>query len=167
MKIKWNKVVCALLVFFALVLSSCEKSNAALLFEATFDDAEALTDWSASAGGRAEVVQGHVKLQALSDCFVFETLESFEVKAGRVYYLSYLGKITPFQIGDPTYCASFLTVKVMQGQQTLVSESFGGAPDWAAKGFSFQVTDNAPIKIRFEVGSYRGVWLDDVQLVRQ
>ncbi len=167
MKIKWNRLLVTILLFLVLALSSCDKTYAAKLFEATFDDAAALAVWSASAGGRAEVVQGHLKLQAISDCFVFESLELFEVKANRVYYLSYLGKITPFQIGDPAFCTSFLTLKVLQNGRTLVSESFGGAPDWTAKGFSFQVTDSAPIQIRFEVGSYRGVWIDDVQLVAQ
>lgn len=162
-----EKFVLTLLVFLVMALCSCDKTNAAMLFEANFDDATALAAWSTSSSGSAEVLQGHVKLQALSDCFVFETLESFEVKSARTYYLSYLGKISPFQIGDPTFCTGFFVVKVMQNGKVVARESFGNAVDWAAKGFSFEVTNNAPIKIRFEIGSFRGVWVDDVRLVAQ
>lgn len=162
-----KKVGFTLLFMLPFASSSCEKANSAVLLEATFDDASALTAWTANRGGRATVSQGHAALQALSDCFVFETVAPIEVKLNRTYYLSYLGKITPFQIGDPTFCNAFLVVRVMQNGQAIVSQSFGGAPDWQAKGFSFNVTDNAPILIRFEIGSYRGVWLDDVQLVVQ
>lgn len=49
-----------------------------------------------------------------------------------------------------------------QGNETVLLEGCDGTESWTEKYFYFQPINDIPIKIEILIGTFRGVWLDDL-----
>jgi hypothetical protein len=56
---------------------------------------------------------------------------------------------------------------LFRGSTNLISESFGQYGLWTQKSYSFEAASSAAVKIKFLVGTTRGAWIDDLELIEQ
>ena len=153
-------------------LISCKKSSSTTdggsgssLFSSTFNASSDLNAWLQSGGGEAVIDSTAVKFQNITGCFRFETANLISVKAGKSYTLKIRGKVNNSQDGDPALCAGDFLVYVTQGSTDLISASFGQFPAWTTNSWSFTVKSSASINIHFLIGTTRGAWIDNLELV--
>lgn len=161
------------LCFSIIVLSfsSCDEDSSdeddgGAIFTSSFDYASDLNLWTQSAGGEAVIEQDHLKLKANSGCFVFETVDFISVEKGKSYTLKFKGKVDPPQIGDPAHCVGYFMVYIVQGSDYLIEDGFGDYPDWTQKSYGFEAPTSAGVRIRFMIGTEKGAWLDDLELIQ-
>jgi len=154
------------------VLSSCKKdtsdnssNSSQVLFSSKFETQNDLSAWSQSAGGQAIIDSSAVKFVNISNCFHFETVNLIPVVKGKSYELKIRGKVNEAIQGDPVYCAGDFIIWVVQGSTNLISQSFGNYPSWTQKSFSFEASTSAPVKIEFLIGTTRGAWIKDLELI--
>jgi hypothetical protein len=136
-----------------------------ILFSSKFETQTDLNSWTQSSGGLAIIDSSAVKFTNITDCFQFETLNLIPVTKGKTYELKLTGKVNPAQSGDPVLCAGNFLIYVIQGSTIIISESFGNYPSWTQKSFSFEATSSASVKIKFLIGTTRGAWIDDLELI--
>jgi hypothetical protein len=160
------------LVGIITVFSSCKKSSSdnstnssQVIFSSKFESQNDLSAWSQSAGGLAIIDSSAVKFTNISDCFHFETVNLIPVEKGKSYELRIRGKVNESIAGDPMLCSGDFIIWVVQGSTNVVSQSFGNYPSWTQKSFSFEALSSASVKIEFLIGTTRGAWIDDLELV--
>jgi hypothetical protein len=164
-------------VFFVILvisafLFSCKKdsdnnstSTPTTIFSSKFDNQEDLSLWTQSAGGQAIIDSSAVMFTNITECFYIETLNLIPVHEGRVYELKLIGKVNPAQPGDPAFCAGNFMINVRQGSTILLNESFGHYTSWTKRSFSFEAETSSSINIKFFIGTTRGAWIDNLELV--
>ena len=150
------------LICFFLAGNGCQKSRGTL-FVSHFDTAADLALWSPSAEGQAEIESNYVKLKAVSGCFQYETANEISVEKDKTYILKFKGKAEPTLLGETGYCANDFMVYVEQGNNNPVGVSFGNFTSWTQKTFSFTATSASPVRIKFLIGTTKGVWLDELE----
>jgi hypothetical protein len=160
-------VVCAIII-----LSGCKKDSSddtnnqpAVLFSSGFDSQADLNAWSQSSGGQAVIDSSAVMFTNITNCFQFETVNLIPVQKGKTYELRITGKVNPAISGDPMLCAGNYLVYIVQGSTNIISESFGNYPSWTVKSYSFEATSSAAVKIKFLIGTTRGVWISDLKFI--
>lgn len=149
------------------MISSCSKDSedgSNIIFSTTFSSQEDIQGWSQSAGGQAIIDSAAVKFTNITDCYHFETINPIPVTSGKTYELHLTGKVNQSQQGDPMLCAGDFIIWVIQGNEKLISQSFGNRPAWTKKSYSFVANSSASVKIEFLIGTTRGVWIDDIEL---
>ena len=154
------------------VLSSCKKNSSdnstdasQVIFSSKFETQNDLNAWNQSVGGQAIIDSSAVKFTNISNCFHFETVNLIPVVKGKSYELRIRGKVNESIQGDPLYCAGDFIIWVVQGSTNIISQSFGNNPVWTQKSFSFEALSSASIKIEFLIGTTRGAWIDDLELI--
>jgi hypothetical protein len=154
------------------VLSSCKKDSTEntsdspkIIFSSGFNSQSDLSFWTQSSGGQALIDSTTVKFTNITECFRFETLNLLPVQKGKIYVLKFKGKVNPAISGDPVFCVGNFMIYIIQGSTQIISESFGNYTSWTQKSYSFEATSSASIKIRFLIGTTRGAWIDDLQLI--
>jgi hypothetical protein len=154
------------------VLSSCKKdssdnstSASTVIFSSKFETQNDLNAWIQSAGGQAIIDSSAVKFTNISNCFHFETVNLIPVVKGKSYELRIRGRVNESIQGDPLYCAGDFIIWVVQGSTNIISQSFGNYPAWTQKSFSFEALTSASVKIEFLIGTTRGAWIDDLELI--
>jgi len=157
-----------IIVFF----SSCKKDSndnssnlMSIIFSSKFDTQNDLSVWSQSSGGQAIIDSSAVKFTNITNCFHFETVNLIPVQSGKSYELHLRGKVNESIQGDPVFCAGDFIVWVVQGNENVISQSFGNYPSWTQKSFSFEAKSSASVKIEFLIGTTRGAWIDDLELI--
>ncbi len=168
------KPLISLLLLFGVVFISdgCKKKSSAsqtaapaALFSSKFENQSDLQAWTASAGGEAVIDNGAVKFQNITSCFQFETASLIPVQQGKTYVLKITGKVNYHVPGDPVLCAGDFLIYVTQEGNNLVSASFGAHPSLTQMAYSFTAATSASINIKFLVGTTRGAWIDNIELV--
>ena len=161
-----------ILIGIITVLSSCKKNasdnstnSSQVIFNSKFETQNDLSAWSQSAGGQAIIDSSAVKFTNISNCFHFETVNLIPVVKGKSYELRIKGKVNESIQGDPVYCAGDFIIWVVQGSTNVISQSFGNYPSWTQKSFSFEALSSASVKIEFLIGTTRGAWIDDLELI--
>lgn len=161
-----------ILIAIITVLSSCKKDTSdnsnnsnQIIFSSKFETQNDLSIWSQSAGGQAILDSSAVKFTNISGCFHFETVNLIPVQKGKSYELRLRGKVIESIQGDPVFCAGDFIVWVVQGNTILIDQSFGNYPSWTQKSFSFEATSSASVKIEFLIGTTRGAWIDDLEVI--
>ena len=165
----------SLLILFCLMalFSSCKKDSdnnsisSNIVFKSTFDTENDLSAWSQSSGGQAIIDSSAVKFTNITNCFHFETINLIPVKSGKSYELHLRGKVNGLIQGDPVFCAGDFIIWVEQGNEHLISQSFGNYPDWTQRSFSFAANSSASVKIEFLIGTTRGAWIDSIELIEK
>jgi hypothetical protein len=154
------------------IISSCKKdsddpsgSSTNVIFSSKFDNQSDLDLWSQSSGGQAIIDSSAVKFTNVTNCFHFETKNLIRVQSGKSYELRLTGKVNESLEGDPMLCAGDFIIWVVQGNENVISQSFGNYPAWTQKAFSFEAKSSASVKIEFLVGTTRGAWIDNLELV--
>jgi hypothetical protein len=161
-----------LLIGSITVLSSCKKeagdntgNSNQIIFSSKFETQNDLSAWSQSAGGQAIIDSSAVKFTNISGCFHFETVNLIPVRKGKSYELQLKGKVNESIQGDPALCSGDFIVWVVQGNTNVISQSFGNYPSWTQKSFSFEAASSTPVKIEFLIGTTRGAWIDNLELI--
>jgi hypothetical protein len=164
-------------IFFSILCTlaantSCKKdsddtsgSSTNVVFSSKFDSQDDLNLWSQSSGGQAIIDSSAVKFTNVTNCFHFETKNLIRVQSGKSYELRLRGKVNESLQGDPMLCAGDFIIWVVQGNENVISQSFGNYPAWTQKAFSFEAKSSASVKIEFLVGTTRGAWIDNLELV--
>jgi hypothetical protein len=160
------------LLFVLAIFSSCKKDSnedtgnaSRVLFTTNFESPNDLLAWSQSAVGKAVIDSNAVKFDSITGCFVFETINLFPIQKGKTYELRVTGKVNPSVSGDPVYCSGNFLVYIVQGDNYLISQSFGNYTSWTQKSFSFEAASSASVGIKFLVGTTRGAWIDSLSLI--
>jgi hypothetical protein len=135
------------------------------VFQTKFDNPEDLNLWSQSAGGVAYINDSSVKFDSITSCFRFETINLIPAQAGKTYELRLTAKVNRSVSGDPSYCVGYFMIHVIQGNEKLISDGFGDYPTWTKKSYSFSTTSGAYLKIYFLIGTTRGAWIDELELI--
>jgi hypothetical protein len=155
-------------------LSSCKKdsndnssSSTNIIFSSKFNNQNDLSAWSQSSGGQAIIDSSAVKFTNIINCFHFETMSLIPVKSGKSYELKIRGKVNESIQGDPMFCSGDFIVWVVQGNENVISQSFGNYPSWTQNSFSFESTSTVSVKIEFLIGTTRGAWIDDLELLEK
>ena len=152
------------------ILYACKKDSTGApitIFSTKFDNQADLNAWTQSVGGKAVIDANSVKFDSITECYHFETLNLIPVQKGKVYELKLTGKVNSSTSGDPGLCAGDFLIYVVQGSTNLISESFGQYGLWTQKSYSFEAASSAAVKIKFLVGTTRGAWIDDLELIEQ
>ena len=156
------------------LFSSCKKDSndnssnpANVIFSSKFDAQNDLNAWSQSAGGQAIIDSSAVKFTNITNCFHLETVNLIPVKSGKSYELHLRGKVNESIQGDPMFCAGDFIIWVVQGNENVISQSFGNYPSWTQKSFSFAAKSSVSVKIEFLIGTTRGVWIDYIELIEK
>ncbi len=147
--------------------SSTDTTTPPALFSCKFDSPADLNGWTANAGGEAVIDNGAVKFQNITSCFQYETANPIPVQQGKSYALKITGKVNYHLSGDPPLCAGDFLIYVTQDGNNLVSASFGDHPALTAVIYAFTATTAAGIKLKFLVGTTRGAWIDNIELVAE
>jgi len=168
------KPMITLLLLFGIffMLCGCKKKSStsqpaatASVFSNKFDTQADLAGWISTVGGEAVLDNGAVKFQNITSCFHYETASLIAVQQGKTYILKITGKVNYHVSGDPMLCAGDFLVEVIQEGNYLVSESFGDHPALTTVSYAFTAATSASIKIKFLIGTSRGAWIDNIELV--
>ncbi len=165
-----NKDLLLLVFGIITLLYACKKDSTGApitIFSTKFDNQADLNAWTQSVGGKAIIDANAVKFDSITDCFRFETLNLIPVQKGKIYELKLTGKVNSSTSGDPGLCAGDFLIYVVQGSTNLISESFGQYASWTQKSYSFEATSSASIKIKFLIGTTRGAWIDNLELIEK
>lgn len=161
------------IIFIITIFSSCKKDSNdnsnnqtnKIIFSSRFETQNDLTVWIKSSGGDAIIDSSAVKFTNITGCFHYETMNLIPVQKGKTYELKLKGKVNYSIQGDPVFCAGNFIINVVQGDSYIIDQSFGNYPTWTQRSFSFEATSGASIKIAFLIGTTRGAWIDDIELI--
>ncbi len=165
-----NKHLLLLVFGIITVLYACKKDSTdapTTIFSTKFESQTDLNAWTQSVGGKAVIDVNSVKFDSITECYHFETLNLIPVQKGKVYELKLTGKVNSSTSGDPGLCAGDFLIYVVQGSTNLISESFGQYGSWTQKSYSFEAASSAAVKIKFLVGTTRGAWIDNLELIEK
>lgn len=156
------------------MLYSCKKdsnedntNSPKTIFSSKFENQNDLNLWNQSSGGQAIIDANAVKFDSITECFHFETLNLIPVQKGKTYELKLTGKVNSSVSGDPAYCVGNFMIYIVQGSTNIISEGFGNYPSWTLRSYSFEATSSAAVKIKFLIGTTRGAWIDDIELIEK
>ena len=153
-----------LLALVAMTFTSCKKSRG-IIFSSHFDNATDLNLWSHSSDGDAVVDSSVLKLRAVTGCIQLETVDLISVSKGKTYTLKFKGRVDPTLVGETGYCVGDYMIYVEQGSTDIIADGFGNYTGWTQKSFSFEATSSASVKIKFLIGTVKGAWIDDLELI--
>jgi len=168
-----NSIIILTLLIVAFCFSGCKKkstddqsTSSKTIFSSKFETQADLNAWSQDASGKARIDGSAVKFDSITGCYHFETINLIPVQSGKSYELRLTGKVNYHVAGDPVLCAGDFIIWIVQGSTNLIDESFGNYPNWTQRSFSFTATSSASVKIEFLIGTTRGAWIDDIELVQ-
>jgi len=156
-----------------LLFQDCKKSSSndqtttpVTIFSTDFTTTADLNIWTQSTGGTAVIDSGAVKFTNITECFSFETSTAIPIVFGKSYTFTITVKVNESHPGDPALCAGDFLLYIKQGTEYLVSESFGGHPEFSQQSFIFTPVKSNPILLQFLTGTTRGAWIDHIDIVQ-